>query len=135
MEHANARKITRNASTRFISNHLLASALQPIRSVTQRVIANHLGVADSTITRRIEQFSSFTDILAAAGVTDFVMSGERKIGEDEYKFLITRSMKTATQNLELHFSGEVKISSDEYRHLLRQSVELSGIKLEMMNVA
>ncbi|MDE9541199.1 hypothetical protein [Xenorhabdus bovienii] len=128
MEHANARK-TRNASTRFVSNHLLASALQPIRTVTQRVIAQKLGVADSTITRRVEQFSGFTDVLAAAGVEDFVMRGEKKIAEDEYRYLITRSMKTAFQNLELHFSGEVKISSDEYRYLLRQQIELSEIKL------
>ncbi|MDE9463697.1 hypothetical protein KKJ03_20420, partial [Xenorhabdus bovienii] len=101
----------------------------PIRTVTQRVIAQKLGVADSTITRRVEQFSSFTDVLAAAGVTDFVMRGEKKIAEDEYRYLITRSMKIAFQNLELHFSGEVKISSDEYRHLLRQQIELSEIKL------
>ncbi|PHM22983.1 hypothetical protein [Xenorhabdus ehlersii] len=128
MEHANARK-TRNASKKFISNHLLSSVLQPIRDITQQVIASNLGVADSTITRRIIHFPKLTEIMAEAGITDLVMKGERKIGEEEYRYWITRMMQASIQNLELNFNGEVKISNEEYRYLLKQQIELSEIKL------
>ncbi|WP_426576308.1 hypothetical protein ACP179_17655 [Xenorhabdus stockiae] len=128
MEHAITRN-TRNESKKFISNHLLSSILQPIRDVTQKVIANKLGVATSTITRRIVHLQHTTEIMAQAGVTDVVREGERKIGEDEYRYLIINSMKSAIQNLEFNFNGEVKISHEEYRYLLKQQIELSEIKL------
>ncbi|MBE8598095.1 hypothetical protein [Xenorhabdus sp. BG5] len=128
MEHANTRN-TRNASKKFISNHLLASVLQPVRDVTQQVIADKLGVAGSTITRRMDHLPHLTEIMAHAGITDIVRDGERKISEEEYRYWINRMMQVSTRNLELHFNGEVKISYEEYRYLLKQQIELSEIKL------
>ncbi|WP_340608054.1 hypothetical protein [Xenorhabdus bharatensis] len=128
MEHAITRN-TRNESKKFISNHLLSSILQPIRDVTQKVIANKLDVATSTITRRIVHLQHTTEIMAHAGIIDVVKDGERKIGEEEYRYWLIRMMQASVQNLEFNFNGEVKISYEEYRYLLKQQIELSEIKL------
>ncbi|MBD2815949.1 hypothetical protein ID850_14515 [Xenorhabdus sp. Flor] len=131
MEHAIARN-TRNTSKKFISNHLLSSVLQPIREVTQKVIADNLGVAESTITRRIVHFQHTTEIMAHAGIIDVVKDCERKISEEEYRYWLIRMIQASIQNLEFNFNGEVKISYEEYRYLLKQQIELSEIKLRQM---
>ena len=83
MEHANTRK----SFNRFVSNHLVATAHQVIRTTSQTVIAKSLGVHDSTIMRRTEKIPELCETLAAAGVIDFVLPGEMKISEEEYRFL------------------------------------------------
>ncbi|MCC8378661.1 hypothetical protein [Xenorhabdus sp. PB30.3] len=128
MEHAITRN-TRNESKKFISNHLLSSILQPIRDVTQKVIANKLGVATSTITRRLDHLQHTTEIMAQAGIIDVVKDGERKISEEEYRYWLIRMIQASIQNLEFNFNGEVKISYEEYRYLLKQQIELSEMKL------
>ncbi|HGN0855364.1 TPA: transposase family protein, partial [Proteus mirabilis] len=52
MECANTRK----QFNQFISNHLIASALQALRNKTQSAVARTLGVHDSTILRRTEKY-------------------------------------------------------------------------------
>ncbi|HHR6458269.1 TPA: hypothetical protein ACS772_003780 [Providencia alcalifaciens] len=83
MENANSRK----SFNRFVSNHLVATAYQVIRTTSQTVIAKSLGVHDSTITRRTEKIPELCETLAASGIKDFVLEGERKISEEEYRFL------------------------------------------------
>ncbi|EQA5331380.1 CII family transcriptional regulator [Proteus mirabilis] len=83
MEYTNTRK----QFNKFISNHLMASALQALRNKTQSVVAKTLGVHDSTILRRTEKYPEICETLVASGIVDFVMEGERKISEEEYRFL------------------------------------------------
>lgn len=83
MECANTRK----QFNQFISNHLIASALQALRNKTQSAVARKLGVHDSTILRRTEKYPEICETLVASGIIDFVMEGERKISEEEYRFL------------------------------------------------
>lgn len=83
MECANTRK----QFNQFISNHLIASALQALRNKTQSAVARTLGVHDSTILRRTEKYPEICETLVASGIIDFVMEGERKISEEEYRFL------------------------------------------------
>lgn len=83
MDYANTRK----SFNRFVCNHLVATAYQVIRTTSQTVIAKSLGVHDSTITRRTEKIPELCETLAAAGVIDFVLPGEKKISEEEYRFL------------------------------------------------
>ncbi|MGJ5665852.1 hypothetical protein, partial [Morganella morganii] len=64
-----------------------ATAHQALRSTTQTVVAKLLGVHDSTIMRRAEKFSDCCEVLAASGIRDFVLPGEKKISEEEYRFL------------------------------------------------
>nr|WP_306804457.1 hypothetical protein [Providencia sp. PROV019] len=78
---------TRKNFNQFVSNHLVATAYQVIRATSQTVIAKSLGVHDSTITRRTEKIPELCETLAAAGVIDFVLPGEKKISEEEYRFL------------------------------------------------
>ena len=82
-ENANPRK----SFNRFVSNHLMTTAHQAIRNTTQTVVAKLLGVHDSTILRRTEKLPEICETLAAAGIRDFVLPGERKISEEEYRFL------------------------------------------------
>ncbi len=83
MEHANPRKTL----NRFVSNHLIATAHQALRATSQTVVARLLDVHDSTIMRRTEKLPDICEMLSAAGVKDFVMTGEKKISEEEYRFL------------------------------------------------
>ncbi|MEM7998231.1 hypothetical protein Q4R43_18925, partial [Morganella morganii] len=50
-------------------------------------VAKLLGVHDSTVLRRTEKLPEICETLAAAGITDFVLPGEKKISEEEYRFL------------------------------------------------
>lgn len=83
MNDANPRK----SFNRFVSNHLTATAHQQLRETSQTVVAKLLNVHDSTIMRRAEKFSDCCEVLAASGVRDFVLPGEKKISEEEYRFL------------------------------------------------
>ena len=83
MNDANPRKTL----NRFVSNHLIATAHQAIRETSQTVVARLLDVHDSTIMRRTEKLSDCCEVLAAAGIKDFVLPGEKKISEEEYRFM------------------------------------------------
>ncbi len=83
MNDANPRKTL----NRFVSNHLIATAHQALRATSQTVVARLLDVHDSTIMRRTERIPEICETLAAAGITDFVLPGEKKISEEEYRFL------------------------------------------------
>lgn len=78
---------TRKNFNQFISNHLMASALQALRNKSQSVVAKTLGVHDSTVLRRTDKYPELCETLVASGIVDFVMEGERKISEEEYRFL------------------------------------------------
>lgn len=85
--------ITRNSgSTIFIAKHLYASALAALRDTQQVNAAGRLGVASSTVQRRTDKYPEVMENLAASGIEDFVMRGEKKIPEDEYRILIKYAM-------------------------------------------
>lgn len=95
MENANKRK---NIS--FISRHLLSTAHQALSNTRQTVVARLLGVADSTILRRTDKYPELMDTLAACGVEDFVMRGEKKIPVEQYRWLMSTVMEFAKYQLE-----------------------------------
>lgn len=97
MEQANPRK----SSIAFIGRHLLATAHQAVTSTRQTVVAKLLNVADSTILRRTEKFPELMETLAASGVEDFVMRGEKKMPMDQYRWLMTVAMEFARLQLEM----------------------------------
>lgn len=96
MEAAKPRK-----SIAFISRHLLATAHQALSSTRQTVVAKMLDVADSTILRRSEKYPELMETLAASGVEDFVMHGEKKLPLDQYRWLMTVAMEFAKLQLEI----------------------------------
>jgi len=65
------------------------------------VVAKLLNVADSTILRRTEKFPELMETLAASGVEDFVMRGEKKMPMDQYRWLMTVAMEFARLQLEM----------------------------------
>lgn len=85
----------------FISRHLLATAHQALSSTRQTVVAKMLDVADSTILRRSEKYPELMETLAASGVEDFVMRGEKKLPMDQYRWLMTVAMEFAKLQLEI----------------------------------
>lgn len=97
MEHAK----TRNLSVAFVSRHLVASAHQALVKTKQTVVAKLLGVADSTVLRRAEKYPEFMEQLAASGVEDFVMKGEKKIPLEQYRWLLTVAMEFSKYQLEI----------------------------------
>lgn len=97
MEHAK----TRNLSIAFISRHLVSSATQALVKTKQTVAAKLLGVADSTVLRRAEKYPELMDQLAATGVVDLVMKGEKKIPMDQYRWLMTVAMEFSKYQLEI----------------------------------
>ncbi len=98
MEHANTRK-TQTVS--FIGRHLLSAAHQALSVTRQTVVAKLLNVADSTVLRRTEKYPEIMDQLAACGVEDFVMKGEKKIPMEQYRWLMTVAMEFAKLQLEI----------------------------------
>jgi len=98
MEHAKTRK---SANIAFVGRHLLATAHQALHSTRQTVVAKLLNVADSTILRRTEKYPELMETLAASGVEDFVMHGEKKIPLEQYRWLMTVAMEFAKLQLEL----------------------------------
>lgn len=98
MEQANPRKSTTIA---FIGRHLLSTAHQALSNTRQSVVAKLLNVADSTVLRRTEKYPELMETLAASGVEDFVMKGEKKLPLDQYRWLMTVAMEFAKLQLEI----------------------------------
>lgn len=98
MEHANPRK---SGSIAFIGRHLLATAHQALAATRQSVVAKLLKVADSTILRRTEKYPEIMETLAACGVEDFVMSGEKKMPLEHYRHLIWIQLEYSRLQLEM----------------------------------
>lgn len=97
MELAKTRK---NGAVEFISRHLLSSAHQALSATRQTVVAKLLNIADSTVLRRTEKYPELMDNLAASGVKDFVMEGEKKISFEHFNFMAdcTRAWLEYTTN-------------------------------------
>ncbi|QII37863.1 hypothetical protein G3M83_09210 [Rouxiella badensis] len=98
MEHANPRK---SSSVAFIGRHLLASAHQALITTRQSVVAKLLAVADSTVLRRTEKYPELMETLAACGVEDFVMRGEKKMPLEHYRHLIWIQLEYSRLQLEM----------------------------------
>ncbi|TDN54940.1 hypothetical protein EC843_101999 [Buttiauxella sp. JUb87] len=98
MEQANPRKSTTIA---FIGRHLLSAAHQALSNTRQSVVAKLLNVADSTVLRRTEKYPEIMETLAASGVEDFVMSGERKMPLEHYRHLIWIQLEYSRLQLEM----------------------------------
>lgn len=98
MEQANPRK---SASVAFAGRHLLAAAHQALIATRQSVVAKMLSVADSTILRRTEKYPEIMETLAACGVEDFVMRGERKMPLEHYRHLIWIQLEYSRLQLEM----------------------------------
>lgn len=98
MQDATTRK---SGCIAFIGRHLLSTAHQALSNTRQSVAAKRLDVADSTVLRRTEKYPEVMDNLAATGVIDLVMEGERKISLEEYRWLMTMAMKFAGLQLEM----------------------------------
>jgi len=96
MERANPRK-----NIAFIGRHLLTAAHQALTNTRQTSVAKLLNVADSTIHRRAEKYPEVMETLAACGVEDFVMQGEKKLPLDQYRWLMTVAMEFAKLQLEM----------------------------------
>lgn len=97
MEHANPRK----SHIAFIGRHLLATAHNALTNTRQTVVAKMLNVADSTVLRRTEKYPELMETLAASGVEDFVMQGEKKMPMEQYRWLMTVAMEFAKLQLEI----------------------------------
>lgn len=98
MENAKTRK---SSSVEFIGRHLLSSAHHALSHTRQTVVAKLLSVADSTVMRRAEKYPEIMEQLAASGVEDFVMKGEKKLPIEQYRYLMTISMEFAKYQLEI----------------------------------
>ncbi|KAB8312960.1 hypothetical protein EH228_04595 [Erwinia endophytica] len=106
MEHAKTRK-----SISFIGRHLLATAHQALSNTRQTVVASLLNVADSTILHRTRKYPEIMETLAACGVEDFVMHGEKKLPLDQYRWLMTVAMEFAKLQLEMTEPKEESFSA------------------------
>ncbi|SFN77075.1 hypothetical protein SAMN05216516_12024 [Izhakiella capsodis] len=98
MENATTRK---SQTISFISRHLVASAHHALSKTRQSAVAKLLNVADSTVLRRTEKYPEIMDTLAACGVEDFVMRGEKKMPLEQYRWLMTTAMEFAKLQLEM----------------------------------
>lgn len=98
MEQAKPRK---SPTIAFIGRHLLSTAHQALSNTRQTAVAKLLNVADSTILRRTEKYPEVLETLAATGVEDFVMKGEKKMPLEQYRWLMTIAMEFARLQLEM----------------------------------
>lgn len=96
MDHANPRK-----NIAFIGRHLLTTAHQALINTRQTVVARLLNVADSTVLRRTEKYPELMETLAASGVEDFVMQGEKKMPLEQYRWLMTVALEFTKLQLEM----------------------------------
>jgi len=92
---------TRNSAVAFIGKHLLSAAHQALVKTKQSTVAKALGVHDSTVLRRTEKYPEIMDQLAASGVEEFVMKGEKKLPLDQYRWLMTIALEFAKYQLEI----------------------------------
>ncbi|WP_369788345.1 hypothetical protein [Rouxiella sp. WC2420] len=99
-------KPRKTGSVAFIGRHLLAAAHHALTSTRQSVVARLLDVADSTVLRRTEKYPEIMETLAASGVEDFVMRGERKMPLEHYRHLIWIQLEYS--RLQLEMTGEEK---------------------------
>ncbi|OON34640.1 hypothetical protein BTJ39_23780 [Izhakiella australiensis] len=103
MEHAKTRK---KSSIAFTGRHLLSTAHQALMNTRQTVVARLLDVADSTIMHRTKKYPEIMETLAACGVEDFVLRGEKKLPLDQYRWLMTVAMEFARLQLEITSQDE-----------------------------
>lgn len=96
MQNAKTRKST---AIQFVSRHLISAAYQALSTTRQTAVAKLLNVADSTILRRAEKYPEIMETLAACGVEDFVMKGEKKLPMEQYRYLMTVAMEFAKYQL------------------------------------
>lgn len=92
---------TRNSAIAFIGRHLLSAAHQALVKTKQSEVAKTLGVHDSTVMRRTEKYPEIMEQLAASGVEDFVLKGEKKLPLDQYRWLMTVAMEYARYQLDI----------------------------------
>ena len=97
-------KPRKTGNVAFISRHLLATAHHALTNTRQTVVAKLLDVADSTVLRRTEKYPEVMETLAASGVEDFVMRGEKKIPIEHYRHLIWIQLEYS--RLQLEMTGE-----------------------------
>lgn len=98
MDHAKPRK---SGSIAFIGRHLVSAAHQALTNTRQSVVARLLEVADSTVLRRAEKYPEIMETLAASGVEDFVMRGEKKMPIEHYRHLIWIQLEYSRLQLEM----------------------------------
>lgn len=98
MENA---KTCKNGAIAFVTRHLVSAAHQALLSTRQTVVAKLLGVADSTVLHRTKKYPEIMETLAACGVEDFVMRGEKKMPLEQYRYLMTVAMEFARYQLEI----------------------------------
>lgn len=95
METAKTRKQGSSVQGRYL--HTLA--LRALFSTRQTEVARRLNVADSTILRRMEKYPEIMETLAASGVEDFVLRGEMKIPQDQYRWLMQVAIRFSENEL------------------------------------
>ena len=105
MEAAKKRK--RESSPQ--GRHLHTLALKALFKTRQAEVARRLNVADSTVLRRTEKYPELMETLAASGIEDFVMKGEMKIPQEQYRWLMQVAIRFAEYELERtgNASGDV----------------------------
>jgi len=96
MDAANTRKQGSSVQGR----HLHTLALKALFNTRQTEVARRLNVADSTILRRTEKYPELMETLAASGIEDFVLKGEMKISQDQYRWLMQVAIRFSENELE-----------------------------------
>ncbi|MCX3308268.1 hypothetical protein ORN12_04495 [Pantoea vagans] len=103
---------TRKQGTTLQGRHLHSLALRALFNTRQSVVARRLNVADSTILRRAEKYPELMETLAASGIEDFVMKGEMKIPQDQYRWLMQVAIRFSEHELE----RTANTSGDEHQN-------------------
>ncbi|MBA8870085.1 hypothetical protein [Pantoea agglomerans] len=103
---------TRKQGSSVQGRHLHSLALRALFNTRQSVVARRLNVADSTILRRTEKYPEIMETLAASGIKDFVMKGEMKISQEQYRWLMQVAIRFAEYELERTCNEE----GDEHQH-------------------
>ena len=91
---------TRKQEPSVQGRHLHTQALKALFNTRQAEVARRLNVADSTILRRAEKYPELMETLAASGIEDFVMKGEMKIPQDQYRWLMQVTIRFAEHELD-----------------------------------
>lgn len=96
MEPAKARK----GDLTHCGKHLLSTAMKALITTRQTEVARRLRVSDSTVLRRTARYPEIMETLAASGIEDFVMKGEMKIPQEQYRWLMQVAIRFAEYELE-----------------------------------
>ena len=91
---------TRKNEPSVQGRHLHTLALKALFKTRQAEVARRLNVADSTVLRRTEKYPEIMETLAASGIEDFVMKGEMKIPQDQYRWLMQVAIRFSEHELE-----------------------------------